>query len=53
MVKMLETGETPNHGRVGSSMADVVKNASMLSDEDRKAIADYIKSLPARPTPEP
>jgi len=53
IVKMLETGETPNHGRVGSSMADVVKNASMLSDEDRKAIADYIKSLPARPTPEP
>ncbi|KQV35304.1 alkylated DNA repair protein [Rhizobium sp. Root1204] len=53
IVRMLETGDTPNHGRVGSSMADVVSNTAMLSDDDRKAIAQYIKSLPARPTPEP
>ncbi|WP_426240313.1 c-type cytochrome [Pararhizobium sp. DWP1-1-3] len=53
IVGMLETGDTPSHGRVGSSMADVVRNTAMLSDKDRKAIAQYIKSLPARPTPEP
>jgi len=53
IVRMLETGETPDHGRVGSSMADVVTNTAMLSDQDRKAIAEYIKSLPARPTPKP
>jgi mono/diheme cytochrome c family protein len=53
IVKMLETGETPEHGRVGSSMADVVSNIKELSDADRLAIARYIKSLPPRPTPEP
>ncbi|TGQ62687.1 c-type cytochrome [Mesorhizobium sp. M00.F.Ca.ET.186.01.1.1] len=50
---MLRTGETPNHGRVGSSMADVVKNTAMLPDSDRRAIARYIKALPAIATPQP
>ncbi|OLP58027.1 alkylated DNA repair protein [Xaviernesmea oryzae] len=50
---MLKTGETPDHGRVGSSMADVVANAALLPEDDRQAIARYIKSLPARPTPQP
>ena len=50
---MLQTGNTPNHGRVGSSMADVVTNTAMLPDSDRKAIAVYVKSLPPRPTPRP
>lgn len=53
LVRMLQTGETPNHGRVGSSMADVVTNLAQLDDTDRLAIARYIKSLPARPTPSP
>jgi mono/diheme cytochrome c family protein len=50
---MLETGDTPDHGHVGSSMADVVTNTAMLPDIDRDAIARYIKSLPPRPTPRP
>lgn len=46
---LLETGFTPDLDSVGSSMAEVVKNTSKLSPEDREAIAVYIKSLPARP----
>ena len=52
-VNMLKTGETPDHGRVGSSMADVVTNTALLQEDDRIAIARYVKSLPARPTPTP
>jgi mono/diheme cytochrome c family protein len=51
--EMLKSGNTPNHGRVGSSMAEVVTNMAMLPQSDRVAIARYIKSLPARPTPHP
>lgn len=53
VAEMLRTGNTPDHGRVGSSMSDVVTNAAMLPDDDRAAIAIYIKSLPARPPPRP
>jgi mono/diheme cytochrome c family protein len=51
--EVLKTGTTPNHGRVGSSMADVVTNLAMLPQSDRDAIATYVKSLPSRPTPNP
>lgn len=50
---MLKTGETPSHGRVGSSMADVVANTAMLPESDRQAIARYIKGLPPVSTPHP
>jgi mono/diheme cytochrome c family protein len=53
IAEVLRTGNTPDHGRVGSSMSDVVTNTAMLTDRDREAIAAYIKSLPARPTPKP
>jgi mono/diheme cytochrome c family protein len=53
IAETLTTGNTPNHGRVGSSMSDVVTNTAMLPDDDRAAMAAYIKSLPARPTPKP
>jgi mono/diheme cytochrome c family protein len=53
IAEMLKSGNTPNHGRVGSSMADVVINTAMLPESDRNAIAAYLKSLPARPTPRP
>jgi mono/diheme cytochrome c family protein len=53
IAEMLKSGNTPNHGRVGSSMADVVTNIAMLPESDRNAIAAYVKSLPARPTPQP
>lgn len=53
IIHMLRTGETPNHGRVGSSMADVVANTAMLPDSDLGAIARYIKALAPLPTPSP
>ncbi|ANM13211.1 MULTISPECIES: c-type cytochrome [unclassified Rhizobium] len=53
IVDMLESGKTPDHGYVGWSMADVVRNTSELSDADRVAITRYLKSLPPRPTPHP
>ncbi len=52
-VEMLKSGKTPDHGYVGWSMADVVRNTSELPDADRVAIARYLKSLPPRPTPHP
>ena len=51
--EVLKSGVTPSHGRVGSSMADVVTNTGMLPQSDRDAIAIYIQSLPARATPKP
>ncbi|GAA3065505.1 c-type cytochrome [Rhizobium viscosum] len=50
---MLKTGITPDHGRVGSSMADVVTNTAMLPDSDREAIARYVKALPPLASPKP
>ncbi|CCD94276.1 Diheme cytochrome c-type [Bradyrhizobium sp. ORS 375] len=53
IAELLKSGNTPDHGRVGSSMADVVINTAQLPQQDRDAIAAYIKALPARPTPKP
>ncbi|WP_456717142.1 c-type cytochrome [Bradyrhizobium sp. USDA 4353] len=53
IAEMLRSGDTPDHGRVGSSMADVVTNTAQLPQADRDAIAAYIKALPPRPTPKP
>jgi mono/diheme cytochrome c family protein len=53
IAELLRTGNTPNHGRVGSSMTDVVTNTAMLPQSDRDAIAVYIKSLPPRATARP
>ncbi|MDP4595035.1 MAG: cytochrome c [Beijerinckiaceae bacterium] len=48
---MLESGLTASMDSVGSSMADVIKNTSKLSKEDRAAMAEYIKTIPAREGP--
>jgi mono/diheme cytochrome c family protein len=53
IMRVLKEGQTPEGREVGASMQDVVTNIAMLSDEDRHAIAVYIKSLPSRPTPKP
>ncbi len=42
----LESGFTPEFDTVGGSMVAVQENLSMLSDEDRAAIAAYLKALP-------
>jgi len=47
IAEMLKTGTLPDFDRVGGTMVEVVRNTSQLSDDDRAAIATYIKSLPA------
>lgn len=51
IAELLKTGFTPDYDSVGGSMAPVIRNTSQLSDEDRAAMAAYIKSLPAIETP--
>jgi mono/diheme cytochrome c family protein len=43
---MLQSGFTPDFDVVGGEMAEVVANTSLLSDEDRAAIAAYLKVVP-------
>jgi mono/diheme cytochrome c family protein len=43
----LETGQTPDGDSIGGSMGRVIKNTSLLSADDREAMAVYLKSLPA------
>jgi len=47
IVETLESGMTADADRVGGNMVEVVRNASQLTEADRRAIAAYIKSLPA------
>jgi mono/diheme cytochrome c family protein len=42
----LETGQTPDGDTIGGSMGRVIRNISQLSEADRAAIANYLKSLP-------
>jgi mono/diheme cytochrome c family protein len=53
VVKLLETGETPDGDTVGGEMGKVVANTAKLSADDRAAIATYIKSLPPVEGPTP
>jgi len=43
----LQTGDTPEGDSVGGSMTRVIRNMAELSEADRMAIANYLKSLPA------
>jgi mono/diheme cytochrome c family protein len=45
----LESGFMPDFDTVGGSMVEVQENMARLPESDRKAIAAYLKSLPARP----
>lgn len=47
IVAMLQSGFTPEFDVVGGEMAAVVRNTSQLSDEDRAAIAAYLKVVPS------
>ena len=46
IAEYLKSGFTPEYDVVGGEMADVVENTSQLTDEDRAAIAAYVKALP-------
>jgi mono/diheme cytochrome c family protein len=49
---LLQSGQTPDFDWVGSGMGEVVNNStSKLTDDDRRAIAAFLKSLPPRPGP--
>jgi mono/diheme cytochrome c family protein len=53
IVEMLTSGFLPDFDRVGGAMVDVVRNTSQLPNQDREAIATYIKSLPPVEGPRP
>ena len=54
LVYYLETGATPDGDYAGDAMAEVIDNStSHLPNEDRRAIAVYLKSLPAVETAKP
>lgn len=50
LVFALQTGILPDGDVLGGAMAEVVEDAtSHLTADDRKAIAEYLRSLPAQP----
>ena len=53
IVDLLENGNLPDGDVVGGAMAAVQENVAKLTDEDRKAIAAYLKALPPRPNAVP
>lgn len=51
MADLLATGFTPDFDSVGGSMAAVIRNTALLPQADIEAMAEYLLSLPPRPTP--
>ncbi|MBI5263832.1 MAG: cytochrome c [Bradyrhizobium sp.] len=49
----LETGQKPDGDSAGGSMVRVIKNTSHLSEQDRAAMAEYLRSLPPVDGPTP
>ncbi|WP_101340608.1 c-type cytochrome [Cereibacter azotoformans] len=46
IAEYLSSGFTPEYDSAGGQMADVVRNTGQLPDEDRRAIAAYLKKVP-------
>jgi mono/diheme cytochrome c family protein len=44
----LESGFLPDYDTVGGSMVEVQENMAKLTEQDREAIAAYLKAIPAR-----
>jgi mono/diheme cytochrome c family protein len=55
IASFLDDGMSPSGDFAGGSMAEVIRNTSLLSPDDRAAIAAYIAALPPTqgPTPPP
>lgn len=49
IVEYLTTGFTPDYDSVGGHMVHVVENMARLPEEDRRAVAAYLKKVPAVP----
>lgn len=47
IAEYLNSGFTPSYDVAGGEMAEVIKNTGRLSDDDRAAIAAYLKAVPA------
>lgn len=47
IAELLKSGFTPSYDSVGGSMTAVIRNSSQLSDADRAAMAEYLRTLPA------
>ena len=45
LAEYLRSGFTPDYDSAGGAMVDVIENTAKLSEEDRKAIVAYLKSL--------
>lgn len=46
IAEYLKSGFTPDFDTAGGSMVEVVENTGSLSDDDRRAIARYLKAIP-------
>lgn len=53
VASFLSDGQMPSGDFAGGEMADVIRNTSQLSKDDRTAIATYIAALPPRQGPTP
>ena len=49
IVGVLTDGHTPDFDFVAGPMADIVKNTARLTEEDRRAIAVFLRSVPGKP----
>jgi len=49
IASLLKDGGTPDGDFVGGAMAEIVRNTARLTDADRRAIAAYLKTVPAKP----
>ncbi len=47
IVTLLTDGQTPDFDFIGGGMAEIVRNTARLDDADRRAIAAYLRSIPA------
>lgn len=45
IAEYLRSGFTPDYDSAGGAMVDVIENTAKLSDDDRRAIAAYLKAL--------
>ncbi len=49
ILALLKLGMTPEFDFVGGAMSEVVKDTAQLTDEDRRAIAAYLRTVPPKP----
>jgi mono/diheme cytochrome c family protein len=52
IVTLLTDGYTPDLDFVGGSMAEIVRNTARLSEQDRRAVAVFLESVPPASSPE-